>query len=638
MSSDPVSDHGSDQEDKPTGKYLAALSLAAMGVVYGDIGTSPLYAFRESLSAHYGLATTPTNVLGVLSLIFWSLVIVISIKYLVFVLEADNNGEGGIIALTALVERKSAGRWLILAGLFGAALLYGDSMITPAISVLSAVEGLEVATPFFEPYIIPITIGILVALFAVQSYGTAGIGKVFGSVTLVWFTTLGVLGLAQIVQAPGVFRALNPVYGVDFFLQNGMPAFLALGSVFLVVTGGEALYADIGHFGLRPIRLTWYGFVLPCLLLNYFGQGALLLRNPAAAANPFFRMAPEWAIYPVVAIATAATIIASQAVISGAFSLTRQAVQLGYLPRLKVEQTSAKEIGQIYMPAINWTLAVACIGLVLGFQTSSQLAYAYGVGVTTDMVFTTILFAVVAYKVWGWSRWAVGALAGAFLVVDLAFWGANLPKIPGGGWFPLVVAALGFTIMTTWKRGRAILGERIQKGALPLDQFISGVTEHIGVEDEEIARVPGTAVYMYSSPEDTPPALLHNMKHNKVLHEHTVILNVNTVEDPYVPEGERIEVHDLGNGLFRIVVRYGFAESVNIPNALGRVDRPDLDLDLSDTTFFLGRERVLATNREEMAVWRDRLFGVMTRNQRRATDFFGLPSNRVVELGAQVEL
>ena len=629
-----------EHDGKPRGKYLAALSLAAMGVVYGDIGTSPIYAFRESLSAHYGLATAPANVLGVLSLIFWSLVIVISIKYLVFVLEADNNGEGGIIALTALVERKDAGRWLVLAGLFGAALLYGDSMITPAISVLSAIEGLKVATPVFEPYIIPITIGILIGLFTFQSRGTAGVGKVFGPVTAAWFATLGLLGILQIVQAPAIFRAVNPMYGVNFFLENGMPAFLALGSVFLVVTGGEALYADIGHFGLRPIRLTWFGFVLPCLLLNYFGQGALLLRQPEAAANPFFRMGPEWAIYPIVAIATAATIIASQAVISGAFSLTRQAVQLGYLPRLNIAQTSAKEIGQIYIPAINWTLAVACIGLVLGFQSSSQLAFAYGVGVTTDMVFTTILFAVVAYKAWGWSRWAVGALAGAFLVVDLAFWGANLPKIPGGGWFPLVIAAIGFTIMTTWKHGRALLAKRLHKGALPLGKFLSDVELHAGAEGEheEVARVPGTAVYMYSNPEHAPPALLHNLKHNKVLHETVAILSIDTTEKPYVPNEERVDVEEVGSGVYCIEAHYGFAQGVDVPELLSLVDEPGLNLDMNETTFFLGRERILATNSEEMAVWRDRLFGVMARNARNATSFFNIPPERVVEVGSQVEL
>lgn len=627
-----------DHEGKPTGKYLAALSLAAMGVVYGDIGTSPIYAFRESLSEHYGLGHSPGVVLGLLSLIFWALIIVIAIKYVGVVLEADNNGEGGIIALTALAERENAARWMVLAGLFGAALLYGDSMITPAISVLSAIEGLEVATPLFEPYIIPITIGILIALFSVQSYGTAGIGKVFGTVTSVWFVTLAVLGVVQIVQNPEVVRALWPGYAVRFFLNNGVPAFLALGSVFLVVTGGEALYADIGHFGTRPIRITWYAFVLPCLVINYFGQGALILRHPEAAANPFFRMAPEWAIYPLVAVATAATIIASQAVISGAFSLTRQAVQLGYLPRLNVVQTSETEFGQIYMPAINWTLAVACIGLVLGFQTSSQLAFAYGVGVTTDMVITTVLLAVVASHSWGWSRAAVVALAAGFLWVDLAFWGANLPKIPGGGWFPLVIAALSFTLMTTWKHGREVLARRMQKGALPLDQFLSDVEDYVGVDGEEIARVKGTAVYMYSNPDDTPPALLHNLKHNKVLHETAVILGIQTSEKPYVSGAERVEVEKLGSGMFRVVAHYGFAEEVDVPEALARVDEPELNLNLNETTFFLGRERVLATNNEEMAVWRDRLYGVMARNARNATSYFAIPPDRVVEVGSQVEL
>ncbi len=626
-------------QEKPRGKYLAGLALAAIGIVYGDIGTSPIYAFRESFHEEYGLVPSPENVLGILSLIFWSLILVISIKYMVFILRADNKGEGGIIALTALITPRGNGsrlrRGLVLAGLFGAALLYGDSMITPAISVLSAVEGLEVATPVFEPYIIPITIGILIGLFFFQSHGTAGIGKVFGPITVVWFTALAVLGIAQIVQVPEVFRAVNPLYGVEFFARNGWTGFLVLGSVFLVVTGGEALYADIGHFGLLPIRLTWFGLVLPALLLNYFGQGALLIAEPSAVENPFFLMAPEWALYPVVVIATAATVIASQAVISGAFSLTRQAVQLGYVPRLNIEQTSSQEIGQIYIPFVNWTLMIACIGLVLGFQTSSNLAAAYGVGVTTDMVFTTILFAVVLHVRWKWSLAATVLLTGSFLVMDLAFWGASIVKVPDGGWFPLVVAALFFLLMSTWKRGRAVLRRRMQTGELPFELFLKDL------ETREMARVPGTAIYMYSNPEATPPALLHNLKHNKVLHEDVALLSVETSDDPHVPASERVQVETLQDGFYRILVRHGFADDVNIPRALDRIDEPGLKLKLQETTFFLGRERILATkDREEdgMALWRDRLFGIMARNERRATDFFGLPPNRVVELGAQVEL
>ncbi len=536
------------KDSKPTGKSLALLSLGALGVVYGDIGTSPIYAIKESFHSSYGLAATPANIMGVLSLIFWSLILVISVKYLLLVLRADNKGEGGIIALTALVspptEKTKGRRWLlVLAGLFGAALLYGDSMITPAISVVSAIEGLQVATPFFEPYVIPITIGILIALFMVQSKGTAGIGTIFGPITLVWFVTLAILGIIQIVQHPNVLYALNPAFGVDFFIQNGWAGFLVLGSVFLVVTGGEALYADIGHFGLRPIRLTWFCVVLPALLLNYFGQGALVINNPEFIEHPFFHMIPRWGLYPLVVIATVATIIASQAVISGAFSLTRQAVQLGYLPRLKVMQTSETQFGQIYMPAINWILMISCIGLVLGFRSSSNLASAYGVAVTTDMVFTTILFAVVALTRWNWSKWIVGLMILAMLTIDLSFWGANLVKIPTGGWFPLVIAGLMFTVMTTWKRGRRILGDRLQDKIVPHQEFIEKV------QKENPKRITGTAIFMDSNPEGTPQALLHNLEHNKVLHERVILLSLITREIPEVPDEERIEIKPLGENI-----------------------------------------------------------------------------------------
>jgi KUP system potassium uptake protein len=621
---------------KPEGRYLAALSLAALGVVYGDIGTSPLYAFRESFHESYGIAASAENVLGVLSLIFWSLIVVISVKYLVFVMQADNQGEGGIMALTALVApRRSRSRrrnLLVLLGLFGAALLYGDSVITPAISVLSAVEGLEVATPFFRPYIIPITIGILLALFAIQRRGTSGIGKVFGPVTLVWFVVLAVLGLVSIFREPHVMAALNPIRGIDFFVRNGGSGFFVLGSVFLVVTGGEALYADMGHFGVLPIRLTWFVVVLPSLLLNYFGQGALILNNPAAVENPFFRMAPEWALYPIVALATAATVIASQAVISGAFSLTRQAVRLGYLPRMGILHTSTKEVGQIYIPAVNWTLMIGCIGLVIGFQTSSNLAAAYGVGVTTDMVFTTILFAVVARSVWKWSLPAAAGLAALFLVADLSFWGANLPKIPDGGWFPLVVAGIIFGLMTTWKKGRDILSQRLSQQRLPLEDFIQDV------EKREISRVPGTAVFMYGSPHGTPPALLHNLKHNKVLHQQVVVVRVDIEEVPRIPESKRVELETLKSGFYRLTVRYGFAQDPNIPEVLSSVKTDGLRFEPMETTYFLGRERILATPIPGMAIWRERLFALMARNARSATSYFQIPPNRVVELGSQVEM
>jgi KUP system potassium uptake protein len=621
----------------PTGRYLMVLAITALGVVYGDIGTSPLYAIRESFHGTHGIAPSPENVLGVLSLIFWALIIVISIKYLIFVLMADNRGEGGMIALTALVAPPSAPqrghRWLLtMAGLFGASLLYGDGMITPAISVLSAVEGLKVATPLLQPYIIPITIAILVGLFAVQSRGTGGVGKVFGPITMIWFITLAVLGIGQIVQNPSVFAAINPMYGASFFARNGWQGYLVLGSVFLVVTGGEALYADMGHFGKRPIRLTWVAIVLPALILNYFGQGALILRDPKAVEHPLFHMVPSWGLYPLVALATMATVIASQAVISGAFSLTRQAVQLGYLPRLEIEHTSAREMGQIYIPSVNWALMVACISLVIGFGSSSRLAAAYGVAVTTDMVFTTILFAFVARTLWKWSRWAVAALAIPFLIVDLGFWGASIVKIPHGGWFPLVIAAGMFAVMTTWKKGRGILAGRFEQRTLPLDLFLKDV------EANPPTRVAGTAVFMYGNANGTPPALLHNLLHNKVLHERVVFLTVATMEVPTVPEEERVEVIEVGGGFWRVVMRYGFTEDPEVPTVLARISSDGLPFKPMETSYFLGRETLIPSREPGMAMWREHFFWIMSRNARTATSFFKLPPNRVVELGAQIEL
>ena len=631
-----VSEHHLYGED-PRGRYLLYLALGALGIVFGDIGTSPLYAFRESFHEEYGIAVTAANVLGILSLIFWALVLIISVKYVMFVMRADNRGEGGMIALTALVtpvSRPGRRRWvLILFGLFGTSLLYGDGMITPAISVLSAVEGLSVATPFFDPYIIPIVIVILVALFAVQRKGTAGVGKVFGPVMVAWFSVLAAMGAWWVVREPSVFRAMNPLYGYRFFADNGWHGFLVLGSVFLVVTGGEALYADMGHFGRRPIRMAWFFMVLPALLLNYFGQGALLLGQPEAVENPFFHMAPEWALYPLVVMATLAAVIASQALISGAFSITMQAVQLGYMPRMQVEHTSERQRGQIYIPSINWILMVACIGLVLGFRSSSNLAAAYGVAVTTDMVFTTILFATFAYDRWKWSLPAVLALAAGFLVIDLAFWGANIVKIPAGGWFPLVVGAIVFTLMTTWKKGRQILSARQADSALPWDFFAHDMVM------TPIHRVPGTAVFMYGNPNGTPPALLHSLKHYKVLHEQVVLLAVKTEEIPYVPAEDRVRVETVDEGFYRVTVRYGFMQDPNIPHALELVDHEGLDLSPVHTTYFLGRETLIATShRSGMAIWRENLFAVMSRNARTATSFFHLPPNRVVELGAQIEL
>jgi KUP system potassium uptake protein len=572
-----------------------------------------------------------------LSLILWSLIIVISIKYLTFVMRADNHGEGGIIALTALVSppsQASAQRSLalVMAGLFGAALLYGDSMITPAISVLSAIEGLEVATPLFRPYVIPITIVILITLFAVQHRGTAGIGMLFGPVTLVWFLTLALLGVFGIASHPSVMEAVNPLQGAAFFARNGLAGFLVLGSVFLVVTGGEALYADMGHFGIRPIRLTWFILVLPALVLNYFGQGAVILEDPTTLEHPFFLMAPAWALYPLVGMATLATIIASQAVISGAFSLTQQAIQLGYLPRMKVEHTSSREMGQVYLPGINWALMLACVGLVIGFRTSSNLAAAYGVAVTTDMAVTTVLFVVVAAKRWHWSPTSIALFLSVLLIVDLAFWGANLPKIPQGGWFPIVVAAVIFTIMTTWKKGRQIVATRLEVGSLPIELLVADIRE------SQPTRVPGTAVFMHKDPHGTPPALLHNLKHNRVLHQRVVLLSVETLDVPRVADGDRVSVVRIADDLHRVVVSYGFAESPDVPSILKLCEKCGLAFDMMQTTFFLSRETLVAHPKGEMAGWRQRLFGVMARNSLQATVYFGIPPNRVVELGMHVQL
>jgi KUP system potassium uptake protein len=633
----PTEGSAAEPSDEPTGKYLALLSLTALGIVYGDIGTSPLYAVRESFHPSHGLSVTPQNVLGVLSLIFWSLILIISVKYLALVLRADNRGEGGILALAALstpmfVRRRGGRWWLIMLGLFGTALLYGDGAITPAISVLSAVEGLEVATPLFAPYIIPITIVILIALFLAQRHGTARVGVMFGPVTLLWFVTLAVLGIRQIVQEPGVLAAASPLHAVTFLLENGWRGFVVLGSVFLVVTGGEALYADMGHFGRRPIRVAWFLIVLPALLINYFGQGALLIHTPAAVENPFYRMTPEWALYPVVAIATAATVIASQALISGAFSLTMQAVQLGYIPRVAIEHTSAREFGQIYIPGVNWALMLACIGLVLGFRSSSSLAAAYGVAVTTTMAITTLLLFIVMRERWRWSLPRAAVVIGFFLIIDIAFWGANLIKIPHGGWFPLVVGAIIFGLMATWKRGRQILTDRLGEGALPIELFVQDVGTRAA------ARVPGTAVFMYSNADATPPALLHNLKHNKLLHERVVFLAVITAETPHVPAENRATLDDLGQGFHRLRLHYGFMEEPDVPGALAELRDKGMEFKPLETTYFLGRETLIPSRRPGMAIWRKHLFATMNRNARTATSFFSLPPNRVVELGAQIEL
>jgi KUP system potassium uptake protein len=605
--------------------------------VYGDIGTSPIYALRESLHGKHGLAPTPENVLGLLSLIVWALILVISIKYLAFVMRADNCGEGGMIALTALVSppsTKPAGRRgvLVLIGLFGASLLYGDGMITPAISVLSAVEGLEVATPVFRPYIVPITIVILIGLFAVQSRGTARIGSIFGPVMLLWFFVLGALGLTHLIAHPAVLVAVNPMHAVHFFARNGVAGFLVLGSVFLAVTGGEALYADMGHFGKRPIRVAWFALVLPALLINYFGQGALVIADPKAAEHPFFQLAPQWALIPLVVLTTLATVIASQAVISGAFSLTRQAVQLGYLPRVDIEHTSSTHIGQIYIPGLNWLLAIACVGLVVGFRSSSNLAAAYGVAVTTDMVFTTILFAVVARARWNWSVPATVALAAGFLIMDLGFWTAGVTKIPDGGWVPLVIAAVVFTIMTTWKSGRTLLSARLAETAMPIAELPKCIA------DVGPLRVPGTAVYLTRDPSVVPHALVLNLHHNKVLHERIVFLGMFTEAYAYVSAEDRVKVELVSPNVYRITARHGFAEDPEVPGVLERCRQLGLVIDPRATTFFVGRETLLATDRPGMAIWRERLFARMARNARRATWYFKIPPSRVVEMGAEIEL
>jgi KUP system potassium uptake protein len=615
---------------------LAVVTLAALGVVYGDIGTSPLYALRECFHGPHAIEVTRGNVLGVLSLIVWSLIVVISIKYLTFVMRADNQGEGGILALMALVPvdyRSAKSRGVLVAlGLFGAALLYGDGMITPAISVLGAMEGLTTATPAFAPYVVPLTVAVLVGLFLIQSHGTARVGAIFGPVMLLWFVTIGILGLRSILGDPQVLVAVDPRHAWDFFHRNGFHGFLVLGSVFLVVTGGEALYADMGHFGKRPIRLAWFALVQPALMLNYFGQGALLLADPQHAEQPFYLLAPEWLLYPLVALATLAAVIASQALISAVFSLTRQAVQLGYSPRMAILYTSAETMGQIYIPQVNWALMVATITIVLAFRSSSALAAAYGIAVTMTMGITTVLAYVISRQVWGWGRLAAGAAASAFIIADLAFFGANVLKFAHGGWVPLLIASVAFLIMTTWKRGRQIVGDRLRARAYPFADFLEDISAH------PPHRVEGTAVFMTGTGTGTPPTLIHNLEHNKVLHEQVILLTVITADVPHVAPEDRLRVEPLAECFFRVTVAYGFTETPDVPAALAGLDAHKVHVDLATTTFFLGRETLLATKRPGMAVWRERLFVLMSSNAMRATSFFNIPSERVVELGMQLEL
>lgn len=618
--------------DTPGGRYFLTLCLGALGVVYGDIGTSPLYAIRECFHPAHGLSVSAPNVLGLLSVIFWSLVIVITAKYLAYVLRADNRGEGGVLALMALALAASKGRlptWGVTAlGLFGAALLYGDGMITPAISTLGALEGLVVATSAFEEWVVPLTIVILIVLFLPQRHGTAKVGAVFGPIMLVWFAAIAALGVLHIVRHPEVLLAVSPHLAVSFLLEHGSIAFIVLGSAFLVVTGGEALYADMGHFGPRPIRWTWFVVAGPALLLNYFGQGALLIADPTAVENPFFLAAPRWALYPLVILSVLAAVIASQAVISGAFSLTRQATMLGFWPRVEVQHTSAREIGQIYVPTINWMLMVSTIALVLGFRTSSNLAAAYGIAVTTTMVITTLLAYVVARYQWRWRLLPALSLTALFIAIDLAFFGANALKISHGGWFPLLVGGIIFVLMTTWQRGRALLGERMRAQMIPLDDFL----EVLRVERP--ARVPGTAVFMTSNAHGTPPALMQNFMLNRVVQQQVILLTLVTTEQARVTPGERVTIEELPEGFKRVIARYGFMEQPDVPALLKEERIPGWSQE--HTTFFLGRETVLPTVAAGMMRWRQHLFIFMTRNSQRAATFFNVPPDRVMEIGSQI--
>ena len=619
-----------------TSSSRAALTLAALGVVFGDIGTSPLYALRECFYGTHGVPATPANVLGVLSLIFWALVLVIAIKYVSYVMRADNQGEGGILALMALIPATYRGpqsRGVLLAlGLFGSALLYGDGVITPAVSVLSAVEGLSQATPKLTPFIVPLSVVILAGLFLVQKRGTAAVGAMFGPVMVLWFATIGAIGLKWVLDVPHVLVAANPEYAVQFFVQNRYHGFVVLGAVFLAVTGGEALYADMGHFGAGPIRLAWFSMVMPGLLLNYFGQGALLLTDPSAAESPFYRLVPLGMIVPFVVLATVAAVIASQALISAVFSLTRQAVQLGYSPRVEIRHTSATTIGQIYVPSVNRSLAIATIALVIGFRSSSALAAAYGIAVTATMGITTILAYVVARQVWHWSRWTAGVITAVFITIDLAFFGANLLKVLHGGWVPLVIATLVFSLLSTWKTGRMVLGKRLRERAYPFDLFLKDLNR------TRPHRVPGTAIFMTGSGAGVPPTLIHNLRHNKVLHANIVLLTVTTEDVPHVSRERAIELEPLSAGFFRVTLRYGFMEEPGVPEAISDARARGLPIDKDDITYFLGRETLLPANHPGMAPWREKLFALMSRNAMRATAFFRIPPERVVELGMQVEL
>ena len=618
-------------------KALAALALGALGVVYGDIGTSPLYAVQVTFGEQ-GIPVSPENVLGVLSLIFWSLILVVSLKYVVFIMRADNKGEGGIMALMALAQRGAHGnarlrRVIVVLGLFGASLFYGDGVITPAVSILSAVEGVKVAAPALDRFIVPITLVIVIALFAVQKRGTATMGAMFGPIMMLWFATLAALGLFQVVQQPQVLYALNPWHAVVFFHDNGAHAFLALGGVVLCLTGAEALYADMGHFGKRPIRIAWFGYVSPALVINYFGQGALLMHQPTAVSNPFFLMVPEGLLYPMIALATVATIIASQAVITGAFSMTREAIQLGFAPRMAIKHTSKETQGQIFLPWVNSILMLLILGAVVGFRSSENLAAAYGIAVTGTMAITTCLALVVARRLWGWNRVLVVFAGVIFLIIDVAFFSANAIKIEHGGWFPLVLGLCSFLVMSTWRKGRELVLRELRQGGLALEPFIESVTAHPPL------RVPGTAVFLTANVNSVPNAMLHNLKHNKVLHERNILMTVETLDTPVAEYGERTEITALGHEFYRVVLRYGFAEDPDIPMSMQNCEAKGLGFDMMDTTFFLSRENVIASaGARGMPMWRDKLFAFLTRNASPATAFFRIPGNRMIELGTQVEI
>ncbi len=627
-----------------TGRALAALALGALGVVYGDIGTSPLYSLKECFDGPHAVAATPENVLGVISLVIWAMTFVVTFKYMSFVMRADNRGEGGILALMALVGgtgapvRRTGRTALLLAGLFGAALLYGDGVITPAISVLGAVEGLAVAAPALGAMVVPMAVVILAGLFLFQKRGTATVGAVFGPIMLLWFLCIFLTGLYGLSHDLSVLRAVSPTWAVSFFVRNRGHGFLVLGGVVLVLTGAEALYADMGHFGKRPIRTAWLAVAMPALLVNYMGQGAMLLHDPGAARNPFYLTAPSWALYPLIAVATVAAIVASQALISGAFSLTRQAIQLGYSPRVTIRHTSSREIGQIYVPEVNWALMVATLLLVLGFESSSRLAAAYGIAVTGTMIVTTLLFHRVARERWGWPRRWAWPLTLLFLGVDVSFFLANAVKFRDGGWVPIFAALGVFTLMTTWKRGREALASMLQASGLPLDVFMADLHR------KDVPRVPGTAVFMTSNVGTVPPVLLHHLKHNKILHQRVLLVSLVSEEIPFVRGAQRVTTRDLGRGFFQVLARYGFMETPSVPALLASLARPPPDagpaiaVDPMQTTFYLGRETLLPVGPARMATWRKRLFIVMARNAQTASSFFGLPPNRGVEMGAQIEL